>query len=99
MKKAQGISLNVIIIAAIALLVLVILSVIFMGRMGIFGEETAGTRYCEDTLEGTCGGVGTTTDADGNTIDVANACSTLGAGYTKVNVCDSGQGNCCKKVA
>lgn len=40
MKKAQGISLNVIIIAAIALLVLVILSVIFMGRMGTFGTET-----------------------------------------------------------
>jgi len=40
-KKAQGISMNVIIIAAIALLVLVILSIIFVGRMGRFGEETA----------------------------------------------------------
>jgi hypothetical protein len=39
-KKAQGISMNVIIIAAIALLVLVILSVIFIGRMGSFGRET-----------------------------------------------------------
>ena len=39
-KKAQGISMNVIIIAAIALLVLVILSVIFIGRMGKFGTET-----------------------------------------------------------
>ena len=39
-KKAQGISMNVIIIAAIALLVLVILSVIFIGRMGRFGTET-----------------------------------------------------------
>ncbi|MFC1723428.1 hypothetical protein ACFL0V_04785 [Nanoarchaeota archaeon] len=34
MKKAQGLSMNVIIIAAIALLVLVILAVIFIGRMG-----------------------------------------------------------------
>jgi hypothetical protein len=33
-KKAQGMSMNVIIIAAIALLVLVILAVIFIGRMG-----------------------------------------------------------------
>ncbi|MFH1850347.1 MAG: hypothetical protein ABH879_09300 [archaeon] len=33
-KRGQGISLNVIIIAAIALLVLVILSIIFIGRMG-----------------------------------------------------------------
>lgn len=32
-KKAQGISMNVIIIAAIALLVLVVLSVIFIGNM------------------------------------------------------------------
>ncbi len=43
-KKAQGISINVIIIAAIALLVLVILSVIFMGRMGTF---TGGVKDCE----------------------------------------------------
>ncbi len=34
MKKGQGLSFNVIIIAAIALLVLVILAVIFIGRMG-----------------------------------------------------------------
>jgi hypothetical protein len=39
-KKAQGISMNVINIAAIALLVLVILSVIFIGRMGKFGGQT-----------------------------------------------------------
>ena len=39
-KRAQGISLNVIIIAAIALLVLVVLSVVFMGRMGIFNKNS-----------------------------------------------------------
>lgn len=33
-KRGQGLSMNVIIIAAIALLVLVILAVIFIGRMG-----------------------------------------------------------------
>lgn len=49
-KKAQGISMNVIIIAAIALLVLVILSVIFIGRMGGWGEKTAGCA----TQGGTC---------------------------------------------
>lgn len=38
MKKAQGISMNVIIVAAIALLVLVVLIAIFSGRMGIFGK-------------------------------------------------------------
>ncbi len=39
MKKAQGISINTIIIAAIALIVLVILIAIFAGRMGIWGKK------------------------------------------------------------
>lgn len=41
MKKAQGLSLNVIIIAILALLVLVVLSVIFLGRLGIFTKVTS----------------------------------------------------------
>lgn len=41
MKKAQGLSINVIIVAAIALIVLVILGVIFMGRMGLFAGQSA----------------------------------------------------------
>lgn len=49
-KKAQGLSLNVIIIAAIALLVLVILAVIFMGRLGVFRK---GSGDCE-TMGGFC---------------------------------------------
>tara|TARA_Y100000034_G_C6714605_1_gene315814 strand:+ start:296 stop:574 length:279 start_codon:yes stop_codon:yes gene_type:complete len=36
-KKAQGISLNVIIIAAIGLVVLVLLVAIFTGRINVFG--------------------------------------------------------------
>ena len=39
MKKAQGISLNTVIIAAIALLVLVIVAFIFMGGMGKFTKN------------------------------------------------------------
>ncbi|MBW3003967.1 hypothetical protein KY328_00435 [Candidatus Woesearchaeota archaeon] len=39
MKKGQGISLNVIIIAAIALIVLVVLVAIFTGRLGGFQRE------------------------------------------------------------
>jgi hypothetical protein len=50
MKKAQGISVNVIIIAAIALLVLVVLSVIYIGRMGSWGTSAAD---CENK-GGTC---------------------------------------------
>jgi hypothetical protein len=49
-KKAQGMSINVIIIAALALLVLVVLAIIFVGRIGIFGEKTAA---CE-SVGGTC---------------------------------------------
>jgi len=44
-KKAQGISINVIIVAAVALLVLVVLSVIFLGRLGIFGSQVG---QCEN---------------------------------------------------
>lgn len=35
-KKGQGLSLNVIIIAALALIVLVVLIVVFTGRIGVF---------------------------------------------------------------
>lgn len=40
MKKAQGMSLNVIIIAALGLLVLVILAIIFTGKTGAFVRES-----------------------------------------------------------
>jgi len=39
-KKAQGMSLNVVIIAALGLLVLVVLAIIFTGRTGLFVRET-----------------------------------------------------------
>jgi hypothetical protein len=35
-KKGQGLSLNVIIVAALALIVLVVLAAIFVGRIGMF---------------------------------------------------------------
>jgi len=63
MKKAQGISINVIIIAAIALLVLVVLSVIFIGRMGDWGSKTndclANGGLCRASGQ-TCGQTSTT---------------------------------------
>ena len=39
-SKGQGISMNVIIIAALALLVLVVLSIIFLGRTGQWSSQT-----------------------------------------------------------
>jgi hypothetical protein len=83
-KRAQGISMNTIIIAAIALLVLVIVSVIFMSRMGWFTKNandcnklTAGKGECDHGS--TCergymphpsGGL----CYDGNEIDQYNIC-------------------------
>ena len=38
-KKGAELSMNVIVIAAIVLLVLVVLSIIFLGRVGIFSKQ------------------------------------------------------------
>ena len=48
-NKAQGISMNVIIIAAIALIVLIILVSIFSGRMGLFNRDL--TEQTKNTCE------------------------------------------------
>lgn len=40
-RKGQGLSLTVIIVAALALVVLVVLIAIFLGRMGSFGEDVS----------------------------------------------------------
>ena len=56
--KAQGLSLNVIIIAALALLVLVILAVILMGRTGMFRRESGDCT----TMGGSCSRTGCTGD-------------------------------------
>lgn len=66
MKKAQGLSLNVIIIAAIALLVLVILSVVLLGRFGIFAT---GVSECEKQPGHVCTpDAGCTTDENGEAL-------------------------------
>ena len=48
MKKAQGLSLTTIIVAAIAIIVLVVLIAIFTGKINIFGDE-----YSDTTEEAT----------------------------------------------
>ncbi len=50
-KKAQGISLNVIIVAAIALLVLVILAFVFTGRIALFSK---GISDCDEMQNTVC---------------------------------------------
>ena len=39
MKKAQGLSLKVIIVAVISLIVLIVVTAIFTGKISIFGEN------------------------------------------------------------
>ncbi len=50
-KKGQGISINTVIIAAIALAVLVVLFLIFTGRLNIFNKGLEGTVTCENACK------------------------------------------------
>jgi len=85
-KKAQGLSLNVIIIAALALLVLVILAVIFMGRIGMFGKESGDCA----TFGGSC----SRTDCEGDfTRQVRYDCDLDGDGT--INEGQAIDGVCC----
>ena len=78
-KKAQGISINVIIVAVIALLVLVLLSLIFTGKMA---QITKAMNNCEDLEYAHCDNPcpsGYTQDLtrkcyQGTEVDTANIC-------------------------
>jgi hypothetical protein len=82
--KGQGISINVIIIAALALLVLVVLAVIFVNRTDIFVKNTEGVKFCTETLGGEC------------KTPVDNSC---GPNMMKIGVCSEGENGqfCCKQ--
>ena len=84
-KKAQGISMNVIIIAAIAIIVLVIMVVIFSGRMQLFGK---GVSLCEGTCSATKAGCGYSA-----AIPIRN-CDSDGDGEPNVK----GEGFCCMEA-
>lgn len=55
-KKAQGLSITTIIVAAIALIVLVVLIAIFTGRIGGFGAgvDSVTQNKCLDVAGGEC---------------------------------------------
>ena len=55
MKKGQGLSMNVIIIAALALLVLVVLTIMFLGRTATFGEASVDCQQQGGTCATICG--------------------------------------------
>ncbi|MEM4336437.1 MAG: hypothetical protein QXG86_00335 [Candidatus Woesearchaeota archaeon] len=94
-KKAQGMSLNVVIIAALGLLVLVVLSIIFTGRTGIFVRESdkCTTKYGN---AGRC--VAVETDCNGAYDKISwGACDLNGDGKFNFNNKDS-DGFCCVTV-
>jgi len=43
MKKAQGMSLNVIVVAVLVLVILIVLVLVFSGKLKIFGSKTTET--------------------------------------------------------
>jgi len=61
-KKAQGLSMTTIVVAALALLVLVVLALVFTGRMGNFSTGVKEVGTCEQACiaagfndaQGTC---------------------------------------------
>ena len=72
-KKAQGLSINTIIIAAIALVVLVVLIAIFTGRLGMFSKGLGDVGKCQN-LGGTCLNANSCTEAGGgNTREIFGA--------------------------
>ena len=77
-KKAQGLSLNMVIMAAIALIILVIIVAIFTGNLGKFG---VGVSACS-TKSGTC----KESCVDGETAIIAK-CPEAGQDETLIKCC------------
>lgn len=54
MSKGQSLSMNTVIVAALALLVLIVLALIFMGKIRIFGTESRRCANQGGMCEPTC---------------------------------------------
>ena len=90
-KKAQGISINTIIIAAIALAVLVVLFAIFTGRLGSFSKGVQET----DTCAQKCTSLNMKLSSTSLTSDTSKDC---GAGqYISGSYSDGKFGCCCEQ--
>jgi len=75
-KKSQGLSINVIIIVAIALIVLVVLVAVFTGRVGTFTKGVDSTATCANS----CASFGMSKGSD--TTD-RGACTSQDGGHAK----------------
>jgi len=76
-KKAQGMSLNVIIIAVIALIILVVMILIFTGKTKMFGKSTSDT--AADFTGDKCKVPGTNSDCSYSQTD----CESKGGYYSE----------------
>ncbi len=91
-KKAQSISINTIIIAAIALAVLVVLFLIFTGRLSIFSKGLEGTVTCENA----CKSVGKSYRI-GDDLKQSD-CDVQGRSYIGGSYSDAKSGCCCSST-
>ena len=87
MKKAQGISINTIIIAALGLAVLVVLFLIFTGRIGIFAGGVDKAQTCTSICQ--AGGKSFQSAAN-----IDKQCQT-GQSYASGTYSDGPNGCCC----
>lgn len=93
-SKGQSISINTIIIAAIALAVLVVLFAIFTGRLGLFSKGVQETTNCEQGCKSAGYNTGFEASSnDGGTTFKDCGSATLLSGYY-VNV-DNKRKSCC----
>ena len=90
-KKAQGISINTIIIAAIGLAVLIVLFAIFTGRLGIFTKTVQDTDTCAQKCSSLNMDRGTPLDLQTSQCDRLGGEQTVPGTYS-----DSKFGCCCR---
>ena len=93
-KKAQGLSLNTIIVAAIVLIVLIVLWAIFTGKMGSFSQGLTGTTEGDAACKDIC--TATWIYTAGTMITNTADYTTCGSGTAQGSVNDAGtQKACC----
>ncbi len=91
--KAQGLSLNTIIVAAIVLIVLIVLWAIFTGKMGSFAQGLGGTTESGQSCVNRCEATGLYSGATYTiATSSATACSDRQMGTVKIN---SDEFKCC----
>ena len=97
-KKAQGLSLNTIIIAAIALIVLVVLVMVFTGRMGGFTRGLGKATTCDQACK--AGGyTGTAAKGDNaTTCTAAQGERLVGYKWGEGTAAEQGYACCCKNT-